>query len=90
MDPPAETVPEAWSWFHLTLLWGQLWHLIDMLTTVPRVGHTESKIKIKCFEQLVPEVVSLHHPELTYLPVSHREIHTVPRDKEAIRTGKCL
>ncbi len=67
----------------LTLLGADVRHLIDVLTRVAAVGHAESKVKIKSLHQLVPEEVSLYHPEVTHLLVSNSELHSVGPEPQA-------
>lgn len=42
----------------------KLGKLIDVFTSVPAAGDTETKIKVKVFQQAFPEVVPLDHPEV--------------------------
>ena len=59
----------------LTFFFRQLWHLVDVLTGVMRVGHAETKVKIKRLEQLLSEIVPLYHPELFHWLISHCEFN---------------
>ena len=61
--------------YYLTFLRGESRHLIDMLTAVSRVWHAKSKVKIEGLEQPVLEVMSLHHPKLPHLLVTHCEVN---------------
>ena len=59
----------------LTLFLTELWHLIDVFTSVARIGHAEAEIKIKLFEHSVAKVVSLNHPEIFDRFISNSELH---------------
>ena len=47
-----------------------------MFASVLATGHTEAKLKVKAFEQLLSEVVPLNHPEVLYGHVSYGELNT--------------
>ena len=49
---------------HIDCLLGQLGELVNVLAAVQTVRDAETKVKIKCFEMLISEKVSLDHPEL--------------------------
>ena len=59
----------------LTIFLTELWHLVDVLTGVPSVGHAEAEIKIKHLEYSVPKVMSLNHPEVLDRLVSNSELN---------------
>lgn len=60
----------------LTEVFRQRWEFIDVFTGVLAAGHAKAKLKVKTFEQLLPEVMSLDHPEVIYGHVSNCELHT--------------
>lgn len=66
--------------FNLTFLGGESRHFIYMFTAVLRIWHAKSKVKIEGLEQPVLEVVSLHHPKLPHLLVTHCEINPARRE----------
>lgn len=53
----------------------QCWELIYVLTCVFAAGHTEAKLKVEAFEQLIAEVVSLDHSEVVDGCVSYGKLH---------------
>eukprot|EP00414_Alexandrium_minutum_P004570 CAMPEP_0113827716 /NCGR_PEP_ID=MMETSP0328-20130328/4906_1 /TAXON_ID=39455 /ORGANISM="Alexandrium minutum" /LENGTH=211 /DNA_ID=CAMNT_0000795705 /DNA_START=89 /DNA_END=721 /DNA_ORIENTATION=- /assembly_acc=CAM_ASM_000350 len=44
--------------------WIQLWHRVDDLPSVGRVGDDERKSEVEALDEYVPEVVPLDHPEV--------------------------
>lgn len=42
----------------------ELGKLVDMFTSVPAAGDAEAEIKVKVFQQALPEVVPFDHPEV--------------------------
>ena len=45
-----------------------------MFTGVLAARHAEAKLKVKTFEQLLSEIMSLDHPEVFYRHVPDREL----------------
>ena len=58
----------------LTVFLTELWHFVNVFTSVPTVGHTEAEIKIKDFEHSIPEVVSFNHPKTVNRLISNSEL----------------
>lgn len=59
----------------LTEILGELWELIDVLTSIFTARDAEPKFKIKALKQLIPEVVPLNHAEVINGFVSYCELH---------------
>ena len=54
---------------------GQLRKLVNVLAAVQTIRNAEPKIKVECFEMLIPEEVTLNHPELGHWLPSNPELH---------------
>ena len=63
--------------YTLTLFLCELRHVINMLTSVARVWHTESKIKVEKLEQFVPKVVPFDHLKAIDWLITNCELHPV-------------
>lgn len=55
--------------------WGEL---VDVFTGVLAVGHAKPKLKIKAFQQLLPEVMPLDHPEVFDREVPYSKLNCGP------------
>lgn len=55
----------------------QLWQFVDVFAGVSAVGHAETKIEVKRFEELAPKVVSLYHVEALQRLVPYCEFNPV-------------
>ena len=53
----------------------QLGKLVNMFAAVQTVWNAETKIKVECFEMLIPKKVTLNHPELGHWLPSNPELH---------------
>lgn len=60
----------------LTDVLGQRREFVDMFTGVLAAGDAEAKLKVKTFEQLFSEIMSLDHPEVFYRHVSNCELNS--------------
>ena len=63
-----------------------------MFASVTTGRHAETKAEVETLEALVPEEVSLYHPEVLHFLITHREFYAVSmegeRGKEGGRGGK--
>ena len=57
-----------------------------MFTSVGAAGNAVPKIKVHRFETLLPEEVSLNHPEPVYWLVPNRELNPVEEFKNHFRS----
>ena len=64
----------------LTILFTKLWHLVDVFTSVPAVGHAKAKVKIEHLEHSVSKVVSLDHPKPIHRFITNSELHPIYMD----------
>ena len=55
---------------------GQLRKLVNVLAAVQTIRNAEPKIKVECFEMLIPEEVTLDHPELGHWLPPDPELHS--------------
>lgn len=58
-----------------------------MFASVTTGRHAETKAEVKTLEALVPEEVSLYHPEVLHFLITHREFYTVSMEGEREREG---
>ena len=60
-----------------------------MFASVTTGRHAETKAEVETLEALVPEEVSLYHPEVLHFLITHREFYTVSmeRGREGRRKG---
>ena len=54
----------------------QLGKLVNMFAAVQTVRNAETKVKVECFEMLIPKKVTLNHPKLGHWLPSNSELHS--------------